>query len=191
MRNWNFLLTVFFKKHRMRLWNIDWAWERRETRITSTSIIFFSFFSFIFFSFFSFMFFTLIILTFLSKHKILKIKEFQLKYLKFLEFKISQNFKFLHSNTLLVMIIKYLHSNKEKEKGIANFIIFLGIELTIVYILETCPKGYWWRKTEVQGKTHFTFKLTMWNPCKSWWLGPQLRHRKWTPFCLKRRSTRP
>ena len=101
MRNWNFLLTVFFKKHRMRLWNIDWAWERRETRITSTSIIFFSFFSFIFFSFFSFMFFTLIILTFLSKHKILKIKEFQLKYLKFLKFKISQNFKFLHSNTLL------------------------------------------------------------------------------------------
>ena len=31
---------------------------------------------------------------------ILKIKEFQLKYLKFLEFKISQNFKFFHPNTL-------------------------------------------------------------------------------------------
>ena len=37
----------------------------------------------------------------LSKHKILKIKEFQLMYLKFLEFKIYQNFKFLHPHTLL------------------------------------------------------------------------------------------
>ena len=45
-------------------------------------------------------FFTFTILIFLSKHKILKIKEFQLKYLKFLEFKILQNFKFSHPNTL-------------------------------------------------------------------------------------------
>ena len=43
---------------------------------------------------------TLIILIFLLKHKILKIKKFQLKYLKFLEFKISQNFKFPRLNTL-------------------------------------------------------------------------------------------
>ena len=38
---------------------------------------------------------------FLSKHKILKMKEFKLKHLKFLKFKIFQNFKFLHPNTLL------------------------------------------------------------------------------------------
>jgi len=56
--------------------------------------------SYILFSLHSFSF-TLTILIFLSKHKIVKIKEFQLKYLKFLEFKNSQNFKFPHPNKLL------------------------------------------------------------------------------------------
>jgi len=37
----------------------------------------------------------------------------------------------------LVMIIKCLLSNKEKEKDIANFIIFLDIGLTVVYVSET------------------------------------------------------
>ena len=54
MRNSNSLLTVFFKKHHLRLWNIVRAWERRGTRIISTSII-----SFLFFIHF---FFTLIVL---------------------------------------------------------------------------------------------------------------------------------
>ena len=62
--------------------NTTWAafkicigYDHRRTRITSTSTIYFLFF--------------ILIILFLSKHKILKIKEFQLKYLKFFEFKIS------------------------------------------------------------------------------------------------------
>jgi len=47
---------------------------------------------------------------FLSKHKILKINFFQLKCLKFLKFKIYQNFKFFYPNTLLDKIIQiFLH----------------------------------------------------------------------------------
>ena len=61
----------------------------------STPIIYSLLFAFIFFDPHNFNYF-------LSKHKILKIKEFQLKYLKFLEFKIYQDFKFSHPNTLLI-----------------------------------------------------------------------------------------
>jgi len=48
--------------------------------------------------------------SFLSKHKILKIKNFQLKCLKFLKFKIYQTFKFFYPNTILDKIIQiFLH----------------------------------------------------------------------------------
>jgi len=40
----------------------------------------------------------------------------------------------------LVMIIKFLLSNKEKKKDIANFIIFLDIGLIVVYVSETWSK---------------------------------------------------
>ena len=40
----------------------------------------------------------------------------------------------------LVMIIKCLVSNKEKEKDIANFIIFLYIGLIVVNISKTWSK---------------------------------------------------
>ena len=57
----------------------------------STLIIYSLLFTFIFFHLHNF---------FLPKHKILKVKKIQLKNLKFLKFKSSQNFKFSPSNTL-------------------------------------------------------------------------------------------
>ena len=51
--------------------------------------------------FFAFIFFHPHNFSFFYSNIILKIKEFQLKYLKFLEFKISHNFKFSYPNTLL------------------------------------------------------------------------------------------
>jgi len=50
---------------------------------------------------FTFIFFHPHNFNFFFQTQILKIKEFQLKYLKFLEFKISQNLKFSYPNTLL------------------------------------------------------------------------------------------
>ena len=73
-------------------------YERRGTCITSISIISFHFFSFIFF-------FTFIILIFFYPNTILKIKEFELKYLKFLEFKILLA---KYALILLFLLVKYV-----------------------------------------------------------------------------------
>ena len=66
----------------------------------NTPTIFLLLYAFIFFHLHNFNFF-------LSKHKILKIKEFQLNYLKFLKFKISHTFKFSYPEFQSTFLLLY------------------------------------------------------------------------------------